>query len=50
MTNVYHINGDSVSPCKATKGNCPYGQGEENNHFSDVGEAMAVLEYRQAKE
>lgn len=42
----YHINGDSVSPCKAEKGQCPYGGGTEENHFDDAGEAMKVLEER----
>lgn len=42
----YHINGDSVSPCRAEKGQCPYGGGTEENHFDDAGEAMKVLEER----
>ena len=50
MAGLYHINGDSVSPCRAQKGNCPYGQGEEENHFKDAGEAMKVLETRLANE
>jgi len=50
MAGLYHINGDSVSPCKAQKGHCPFGQGAEENHFSDPKEAMEVLEKRLADE
>jgi hypothetical protein len=50
MSGLYHINGDSVSPCRAKQGGCPFGQGEENNHFEDPREAMAVLEKRLSNE
>lgn len=50
MAGLYHINGDNVSPCRAQKGQCPYGRGSEQNHFSDPAEAMRVLETRLEKE
>lgn len=50
MTKLYHINEDGVAPCGATHGKCPYAKGEQNNHFTDAGEAMAVFEHRLSKE
>lgn len=47
----YHINGDSVSPCRATKGHCPFDPaGDGDNHYEDAGEAMKVLEERLSDE
>lgn len=50
MAAKYHINGDSVSPCRAEQGRCPFGQGPEENHFDNAGDAMKVLEERLEQE
>lgn len=50
MAGLYHINGDSVSPCRAQKGQCPFGKGEVENHFESANKAMEVLEERLSHE
>lgn len=50
MAGVYHINGDSVSPCRAQKGQCPYGKGDQENHFDSPSKAMEALEERLSQE